>query len=202
MQKSKGKIWSLWLVWHPTWWRWVPVFSFGWVWRCPSSCWRHSIPVANNLRKTYQVCAVAEGQHGWIGTCLEIKAFWDICNSKKGLNYKLGHCLDSSGQFWGDFGLEPAANNLDYQFWVQHICFTLLSESGSDSNITMASGALHGHEIKVGTKFQGSKDTLSTRVSKSEYAKVSRRSARLQLGEEHDIHMNPNIMSKVSCTQV
>ena len=128
-------------------------FSFVWVWRCPSSCWSHSIPVAANMSKTYQVCAVAEGQHGWILTCLEIKAFWEICNSKKGLNYKLGHCLDSSGQFWGDSGLELAANNLDYQFWVQHICFTLLSESGSYSNITMASGALHGQEIKAGTKF-------------------------------------------------
>ena len=66
----------------------------------------------------------------------------------------------------------------------------------------MASGALHGQEIKVGTKVQGAKDTLSTRVSKSEYAKVSRRSTSLQLGEEHDIHRNQNITSKVSRTQV
>ena len=66
----------------------------------------------------------------------------------------------------------------------------------------MASGALHGQEIKVGIKVQGEKDTLSTRVSKSKSTKVSKHSTRLQLGEEHDIHMNQNITSKVSHTQV
>ena len=112
------KNWILWLGWHPRWWRWVPIFLFGWVWWCPSSYWIHYIPVAPNLRKTEQVCAVVEGQHGWIWTCLEIKAFWDICSIKRRLNDKLWHYLDISRQFWGDFGLEPDANNLDYQFWV------------------------------------------------------------------------------------
>ena len=59
----------------------------------------------------------------------------------------------------------------------------------------MASGALHGREIKMGTKVQGEKDTLSTGVSKSESAKVSKHSTRLQLGEEHDIHKKKNITS-------
>lgn len=54
----------------------------------------------------------------------------------------------------------------------------LTNSGGSDSNITI-SGALHGREIKVGTKVQGAKATLSKGVSKSESAKVSRRSARL-----------------------
>ena len=40
----------------------------------------------------------------------------------------------------------------------------LTNSSGSDSNITMASGALHGWEIKVGTKVQGEKDTLSHEI--------------------------------------
>lgn len=71
----------------------------------------------------------------------------------------------------------------------------LTNSGGSDSNITMASDALHGREIKVGTKVQGAKATLSKGVSKSESTKVSRRSARLQLGEEQDLHRNQNITS-------
>ena len=37
----------------------------------------------------------------------------------------------------------------------------LTNSGGSYSNISMASGALHGREIKVGTKVQGAKVTLS-----------------------------------------
>ena len=37
----------------------------------------------------------------------------------------------------------------------------LTNSGGSDSNITMAFGALQGREIKMGTKVQGAKDTLS-----------------------------------------
>ena len=59
----------------------------------------------------------------------------------------------------------------------------------------MASGALHGREIKLGNKVQGAKDNLSKGVRNSESAKVSKRSTRLQLGEEHDIHRNQNITS-------
>lgn len=71
----------------------------------------------------------------------------------------------------------------------------LANSPGLDSNMTIASDVLHGREIKVGTKVQGAKPTLAKGVSKSESAKVSRRSKRLQLGEEQDLHRNLNIVS-------
>lgn len=71
----------------------------------------------------------------------------------------------------------------------------LANSGGLDSNMTIPSDVLHEREIEVVTKVQGTKATLSKGVSKSESAKVSRRSGRLQLDEAQDLPRNQNIAS-------
>lgn len=71
----------------------------------------------------------------------------------------------------------------------------LANSGGLDSNMTIPSDVLHEREIEVVTKVQGAKATLSKGVSKSESAKVSRRSGRLQLDEAQDLPRNQNIAS-------
>lgn len=71
----------------------------------------------------------------------------------------------------------------------------LANSGGLDSNMTIPSDVLHEREIEVATKVQGAKATLSKGVRKSESAKVSRRSGRLQLDEAQDLPRNQNIAS-------